>query len=124
MKGMVSDLRYYPPPVPFEWTPESIALLGSDTDSQIADMLGISIYCVARKRSSLGIPSYVERNWKRIQWTKRMLAMLGKMQDSQVAAHLRIDANTVMRKRRSLNIPPKYKSIRSSKKAFIWSLRY
>lgn len=42
----------------FDWTPETIALLGTATDAKIANELGVKRLVVARKRQSLGIISF------------------------------------------------------------------
>jgi hypothetical protein len=42
----------------FDWTPETIALLGTATDIKIANQLGIKRVAVARKRQSLGITAF------------------------------------------------------------------
>lgn len=65
-----------------EWTDEMIALLGTDSDPNVAAQLGVSKYSVRYKRTVLGIPPFTEPSRKgpsdgEIFWVQGRRAKLG-----------------------------------------------
>jgi len=65
----------------FSWTPESIALLGTESDVAIARRLRISPALVQTQRQKLGILSRHERT----KWGETELALLRTHTDAEVA---------------------------------------
>ena len=79
------------------WTPERIALLGTDSDVAIAQRLGVSLGSVWRQRTSLSIlrighPSGEKQNWD----------CLCTYKDEEVAKLTGRKLSEVVAKRRSL----------------------
>jgi hypothetical protein len=99
---------YQPPPHPAsrrDWIPSEIALLGTVPDRAVADALGTSVGCVARKRRELRIPPFKPKP-PRVRWTRKMLALLATMPDTELAARLGIAVSAVSRKRQALGMAP------------------
>lgn len=92
-----------------EWSPEMVALLGTDSDRLVAEMLGLGPDSVARKRLVLQIPPHYPRPHERYRshlWSRRELALLGKHPDKAIAARVGLSTTSVVRKRQLLGIPP------------------
>ena len=87
---------------PNAWTDAEIALLGTDTDYQIAAQIGRSRDAVYTKRRELVIPPANRRK----RWTKNELALLGTMPDGALAERLGCRLWVVRHKRRQLGIEP------------------
>lgn len=87
-----------------EWTPETIAFLGKQSDQAVAKKLGITLRQVYKKRTALGIPALQKRepNYK---WAPENVALLGTASDPVIAEQLGISAIVVRVKRRALKIP-------------------
>jgi hypothetical protein len=83
------------------WTEEEIALLGKESDGEVARRLGIPKPNVTYKRRSLGIPNLHRRR----PWTKKQIALLGTAIDSEVGRKVRKSRNVVRKKRQHLGIP-------------------
>jgi len=81
------------------WTDEEIALLGTDTDRAIANVLGLPINVVKNKRDRLGI-SRLSQSWK-----EHEIVLLGTAPDSQLARKLGKSSSAIRRKREQLGIP-------------------
>ena len=85
------------------WTEEEIALLGTNTDEAIAQVLGLPRYTVIWKRYQLGIPSFRPAPPR---WTEAEIRLLGTASDSEVARRLGRSPRSVLQKREHLRIPP------------------
>lgn len=88
---------------PHDWTAEEDALLGTDYDTVIADLVGINKDQVTYRRNRLGIDPY--RRGTRIQWTQQMLDNLGEISDGDFAEYFEICKLSVYIKRILLSIP-------------------
>jgi len=82
-----------------EWTDEEIALLGTDTDPKIANIIGVQPHTVFEQRRRLGIPRIVRR------WTEAECKLLGTDSDEDVARKLGRSECSVARRRVQLGIP-------------------
>ena len=82
----------------FSWTPESIALLGTDADVAIARRLRISPALVQTQRQKRGILSRHER----CKWGETELALLRTHTDAEVAHTTGRTLEAVAAKRRSI----------------------
>lgn len=91
-------------PPGFTWTTEAVALLGTQSDRRVAQLLGISATSVHNKRRLLGIPSYHPPH-KRITWTAEMIGLLGTRTDVDCARRFRMTKDSVKLKRDELGIP-------------------
>lgn len=91
-------------PNPF-WTRGRVALLGTDTDKEVARRLGISRPCVTGERRRRGIEPFTAPAAK-VVWTPAMVRHLGKISDRRVAAKFGIDEGTVRKERNRRGIPP------------------
>jgi len=91
-------------PHAFRWTKEQMALLGRESDIQVARRLGISAAAVWRKRVQLGIRALTPK--QHIEWTKARSALLGKLSDKGLAKRWGGKAETIARKRTELGIEP------------------
>lgn len=89
----------------FAWTPETVALLGTQSERQIAKRLGISAASVHNKRRELGIRSYRPPQ-ERITWTAEMLALLGAVPDRVIARRFQMTNESVKHKRDELGLAP------------------
>lgn len=84
-----------------EWTDEEIAMLGTDTDQAVADMLGRPRNSVKNKRIYMKIPTKSRfRRWER--WERETL---GKYTDAAVAEMLGRPLIQVTAQRQRLKIP-------------------
>lgn len=106
----------------YQWTEESLALLGTMTDYDVAQTLGVTQGVVFNQRAIRGIPPFrpVGRHKagrKSYPWTPEELALLGTMSDQDVANKLDISYGTVQRKRKELGIP----AMDSSRERIDWT---
>lgn len=85
------------------WTTEHDGLLGTDSDSAIAEKLGRSVDAVRSRRCALGIPVH-EHTGSR-PWTPAEEKLLGTKPDDEIAATLGRGARGVQIHRQSLGIP-------------------
>lgn len=90
------------------WTPENLKKLGKMSDPMLAELLGMSLKGVAKKRRSLQIRPY--RDSSQLEphtWTKTQLSWLGKFSDAEVARRIGINSTTVatQRKKRQIALP-------------------
>lgn len=86
-----------------QWTAERIALLGTDTDGNIAKRLEVSPDDVRQARRGLQIKPFKERPQKK--WTPTEIALLGKMSDPEVAQITGREPAAVTAARRHYKIP-------------------
>ena len=84
-----------------EWTPDMLALLGTDKDAALAERWGTSAKTVSLKRNALGIAAFGH-----VLWTDVMLALLGTEVDAELAAQWGISKASVVAKRGALGIAP------------------
>jgi hypothetical protein len=100
LKGL-PNLRFF--------TPEEIALLGTDTDRAVASALGRDVQTISWKRRKLRIPAVGRKRAPGVPhlrpFTPREIAFLGTDTDRAIAKRLRRNAGTVEQKRRALGIP-------------------
>jgi hypothetical protein len=92
-----------------EWTPEMVAVLGTDSDPNVGAMLRIPPWSVRRKRTLLGIPPYTPPPAGANpghDWSPREIALLGTMPDQKLADRLGIGVGAVAHKRQVLHISP------------------
>lgn len=87
-----------------DWSEKEIALLGTLTDKQVANILGLGDATVRIKRISLGIPPYRKQEVGPGIWTPDVVARLGKEPDSSVARDLGVSRQRVAQKRAELGI--------------------
>lgn len=94
----------------FQWDDDSINLLGTKSDPDIAKMFNTTRSVVQKKREELGIPPCPQHPYV---WSDEILAMLGTVPDRVIAEKLGMNHwSAVQRKRKSLGIP----SFREAKK--------
>tara|TARA_R110002020_G_scaffold26908_2_gene86925 strand:- start:46 stop:1272 length:1227 start_codon:yes stop_codon:yes gene_type:complete len=86
------------------WDDESVKLIGSMSDSDLAWKLNISYRTVHQKRLSLNIPRFDG-------WTKKEIKLLGTMKDNKLAEKIGRSYHSITKKRVSLKIPMYIKSI-------------
>lgn len=79
----------------YEWTADRVALLGTDTDKEIAKKLGIHRVTVRMRRRSLGIARYYA--YKDLP--------LGKVSDAAIARAKGVTVSAVAQQRRRYGIP-------------------
>jgi len=94
-------------PSGYRWTARAIALLGTDSDRNIAKRLGLWDSQVSFERQRRGIPPFKTRSPNAV-WTPELLALLGTVPDKVIARRMRTRAATVTRKRRVLGIAAYY----------------
>lgn len=89
--------------LPFEWTEEALALLGTEPDMDVAMKLGISRQAVFRKRKLLKrkAPRSQERKYK---LPDEAVQHLGVMRDVDIAKQYGVPPDVVYNARRALNI--------------------
>ncbi len=83
------------------WTPDKIALLGTMTDREVAEKIGVSSITVAFQRYRLNIGRH---KLAEARWTEELLALLGKVPDRVIAETLGCSAQVVLLKRHQLDI--------------------
>lgn len=105
-----------------EWTPAMDGLLGTMSDKETAEKLGLSITTIRTRRVVLGIPikqaPRIVHN--KFNWTPEIEAQLGTMGDRQLAEHLGVSRTHVTNRRKVLGIAPKDEAVTSSLK-FEWT---
>ncbi|NVL49857.1 hypothetical protein F2S72_08905 [Pseudomonas syringae pv. actinidiae] len=97
--------------VRYDWSPEKVALLGTMSDTDVAEQIGGKVHTVAIKRQELGIACYKPavskirgRPRPNFNWTQEALSLIGTMADKDVASRLGLSTGAVGVKRRSLGI--------------------
>jgi hypothetical protein len=86
------------------WTDSQTELLGTDTDENIAKILGIGAVAVGRRRRLLGIPSYCQSTVSMVPPEADRL--LGTMSDAALAAKLGVSLASVYKRRTKIGIAP------------------
>lgn len=86
------------------WKKKDIALLGTMSDKNVAQRIGLSATCIINKRKELGIAPFSAV--LKINWTKTLLNQLGKISDSQLAFKMGVHTSAVHKKRVELGILP------------------
>jgi hypothetical protein len=89
----------------YRWTPRAIKLLGTASDRNVAEKLGISVTSVGYKRKLLDIPPFGEPV-ERIEWTKEMITLLGTISDREFVLRFPMGLDTVHQKRKELGVAP------------------
>lgn len=84
------------------WRKAEIALLGTDTDKEIAKQLGVSASQVRQKRIEYDVPPFQQQ--PPVKWTKKNLALLGVINDQELAYKMKVNPGTVSAKRNELGI--------------------
>lgn len=99
---------FQPTSEPVEWTEDMIALLGTETDADVAELLGIGESSVRLKRRLLHIEAFGDTAHGRakVTWTQEHLDLLGRVPDAVLAARMGISGSTVWMKRHLAGIPP------------------
>lgn len=87
-----------------DWSEKEIALLGTLTDKQAAETIGLGHATVRIKRISLGIPPCRIKAGRPSFWTPDVLARLGKELDSVIARDIGVSRQRVSQKRAELGI--------------------
>lgn len=88
------------------WTKEVVELLGTISDQEVANRIGLTDSAVNIKRRTLGIPAFGKSTSEnKYRWSKKELAMLGKLTDAQVARETGLTSGVVAAKRRILGRP-------------------
>gem|GEM_PF-1665314 len=96
----------------FNWTAAKIKLLGTMSDSRLAERLKIGSTTVFKKRRELKVPPFGEaREKSRLKWKAKHLKLLGTVSDEHVANLVGVSVSTVTTHRKRLGIP----SIRQTK---------
>ena len=90
---------------PRHWTQRELAQLGTVSDYEVAELVGVAPGTVHLKRRLLGIPAFGRRPDK-IEWTEEMLSLLGTVMDSEITRRFGISASSVKIKRDRLGIAP------------------
>ncbi|HEY0076827.1 MAG TPA: hypothetical protein VGB77_22275 [Abditibacteriaceae bacterium] len=90
------------------WTKEEEALLGTQSDAQIAKRLGLTPYIVMCRRRRLNIPPWQESRTQdeMAQLKERYQASLGKIPDAEIVRRASVSKLTVRRWRQQMNIAP------------------
>src|SRR5205085_2650098 len=88
-----------------EWTPDQVALLGTDHDEAIAKKLGRSRSAVTTQRTSRKIPAYSGWPGGGPGWTDEEIALLGTAADAAVAKQVGRTPGAVAQKRAVLGVP-------------------
>lgn len=92
------------------WNESLVARLGTVTDRELADELGISRHAVLRQRASRGIKAhgrpFGQAQFERsLAWRTRARSLLGTMPDQAIAASFGVSKPAVCLWRRKLGIP-------------------
>ncbi len=82
-----------------KWTEKELALIGTDSDRVVAEVLGLPVNVVKSKRDRLGISLLAQR------WSEEQIALLGTAPDRQLAPTLRKSPSAIQRQREKLGIP-------------------
>jgi len=97
---LLSGLGYRMRTSKVNWTPKLLARLGKESDTRVAQSMGVDIWVVCAKRNSLGIPKY-----KIVQWVPELIGRLGKEPDSVIARSMGASVTAVSMKRCQMRIP-------------------
>lgn len=98
------------------WNPERDALLGTDSDRNIATRLGVSPAAVWERRQKLGVAPYGGSDLHGGSdlyddfWTPERDALIGTVSDRQLAREWGLSQSTVWERRRKLHIPSRSQS--------------
>jgi hypothetical protein len=84
------------------WTPDAVALLGTDHDRTIADLLKVSVASVKAERKRRGIEAYGKKPV--IEWTPDKDSQLGTVSDRELAELWNVSVTTVRNRRVLLEI--------------------
>lgn len=95
--GCSPPLRYIP-------TEDDLALLGTVSDGEAAEIIDVSPRTIERWRARYGIEAYGDYHAP-IDWTPEMDALLGTDIDKAVAERLGLTKSSVFRRRHKLGIP-------------------
>jgi hypothetical protein len=88
-----------------EWTPDQLALLGTDHDNAIAKRIGRTTGAVTTKRTLRKVPAFSGWPGGGPEWAPEELALLGTGTDAAVAAMLGRTRSAVSQKRAALGVP-------------------
>jgi len=99
-RKMWENPEAYGLPARHEWTEEEAALLGTKSDSAVADLLGLSRHAVAKQRRRLGILRAPR------PWTENEIGLLSTASDAKVAHIVGRTVRSVTLKREQLGIRP------------------
>jgi hypothetical protein len=91
-----------------KWTPEKIALLGTDTDKAIAKVLGAETISVTLKRRALKIPSHSSVICPPAEIPQHLVDQFNVMSDGEIAALTGYSQATVSKHRRNMGIATTY----------------
>lgn len=91
------------------WNADTLALLGTMTDQQLADQMGTTRGTVTNKRRRLGIEACGYGPF----WTAETRGLLGKMTDTQLAKQIGISQAAVGYQRNKAGIPRYSASVQS-----------
>lgn len=116
--GIPSCYQSHKPLNKFVWTSEIDAQIGSMSDKQLAEKLGVTPTTVGKRRRLLGIAAKVEPLSS--IWTPELDALFSTTSNVEIASLLGISPPTVQRRRKILNIAPYVKNKRGSQD-FLWS---
>lgn len=81
-----------------EWTEREIALLGTKTDVEVAQELGLAKGIVGKKRNQLGITTNFSSKLSQAKWTPEILARLGNEPLQKIAEDIGITREAVRQK--------------------------
>jgi transposase-like protein len=87
-----------------EWTPEQLALLGTDHDEAIARRIGRSRSAVTTQRVQRGIPAFSGWTGGGRAWTAEEVALVGTLPDREVADRIGRTLKAVQNKRASMRL--------------------
>ena len=105
------------------WTPETIALLGKQTDTYIAELMGCDRKSVEYQREKLGIARCPQTNfvvppmggWNRIELSCEVLDQIGEIPDTKLAESANVCVTVIKRYRKELGIIKIFKPIPQEK---------
>lgn len=89
----------------FDWSEQAISLLGTKTDKEVAEKLGLCIAAVGQKRRSMSIAG-VRPTQKPIEMPKRLIRYLGVWSDQKVAEKIGVSQGAVSNYRSKHGIQP------------------
>lgn len=89
----------------FDWSEQAISLLGTKTDKEVAEQLGLCIAAVGQKRRSMSIAG-LRPTQKPIEIPKRFIRYLGVWSDQKVAEKVGVSQSAVSNYRNKLGIKP------------------
>jgi hypothetical protein len=89
-----------------KWNDEWNALLGTDTDTALAERFMVSKLTVLMHRRKMGVKAADRAGLHARAWTKEEDALLGTMIDPQAAEKLGVSSQLVAKRRQALKIEP------------------